>query len=261
MNIVKEHILQLLRQGMREDRRDLLEYRKPISVEYDVSSKSAEGSARVKIGDTEVVAGVKLEVGEPYPDSPDKGNLSVNVELLPLSNPEFESGPPGDDAVELARVVDRGLRESGCIDFEKLCIKKGEKVWTVCVDIYPFNDAGNLFDAAFLASVAALQSAKFPEYSEKSGINYEEKTNKKLPLNGIPIEVTVLKIQDKFIVDPTNEEWKLLDARLTVAVMDGKVCALQKGGEAGLTDEDLERMFDIAFEKSSYLLAKVKGGK
>src|SRR3989338_5346357 len=163
IRVVRDHIRSLAEKGAREDGRDFLEYRKPIKIEYGVSSKSAEGSARVTIGDTEVVAGVKLEVGEPFPDTPDEGVLMVGAELLPLSNPEFESGPPSIDSIELARIIDRGIRESKCIDFSKLCIKKGEKVWMVFIDIYPINDSGNLFDAASLAALAALKDAKFPE--------------------------------------------------------------------------------------------------
>lgn len=106
----KKYIQSLLQKDLREDGRKTDQYRY-IEVEYGVSAKSAEGSARVKIGNTEVVAGIKMEVGEPFPDKPDQGTIIVNVELLPLSSPEFESGPPDVDSIELSRVVDRGIRE------------------------------------------------------------------------------------------------------------------------------------------------------
>src|SRR3989344_7191901 len=121
---LKGHILEALNQGIRFDGRKLTEYRE-ILVEVGVA-KNAEGSARVKIGETELIVGVKMEVAEPYPDIPDEGTMSVGAELLPLSNPDFELGPPGIEAIELARVVDRGIRESKCIDFKKLCIEIGE---------------------------------------------------------------------------------------------------------------------------------------
>jgi len=127
-------ILDILNNGKRLDKRGLLDYRK-IEIESGISPKSADGSARVKIGDTEVVAGVKLEIGEPFPDTPDEGSLMVNVELLPLASPEFESGPPNIDAIELSRVIDRGIRESGSIDVEKLCIEPGKKIWMVFIEV------------------------------------------------------------------------------------------------------------------------------
>src|SRR3989338_8090270 len=104
IDITKEHLIELFGKGFRLDGRKFDEYRK-INVEYGISSRSAEGSARVKIGKTEVVAGVKLEIGKPYSDRPDEGSIMVSMEFLPLSNPEFESGPPGIDSIELSRVV------------------------------------------------------------------------------------------------------------------------------------------------------------
>ena len=249
-SMMHDHIAALLENEMREDGRKPLEYRKPVKVEYDISPKSAEGSARVTIGDTIVVAGIKLEVGEPFPDTPDEGNLMVNVELTPLSNPEFELGPPNVEAIELARVVDRALREGHALDTAKLCIEKGKKVWTVIIDLYPINDAGNLFDAGSLAALAALKNATFPTYDKKTEkIDYKKKTKTGLPLAHQPLEVTVLKIKNKCIVDPTTEEWKVLDARLTVGLLEnGTICAMQKGGPKALTSDEISKMIDIAAE-------------
>ncbi len=248
-NTLRTHIIETLEKGMRLDGRKPEEMR-PVTLQYGIT-KNAEGSARVKIGDTEVLVGVKLAIEKPYPDTPDNGNLMVNAELLPLSNPDFESGPPGLLAVELARVVDRGIRESKAIDTKKLCIEKGEKVWSVMIDIISINDSGNLFDASSLASMAALKNTLFPKVSKEGVVDYTEKTKEKLPLLKEPLEVTVWKIGDYFLVDPTDEEEKAYDARLTVAALDdGGLCALQKGGSEALTVEDISKMIDIALEKA-----------
>ena len=95
----------------------------------------AEGSARVKLGKTQVVAGIKMDIGEPYPDSPEKGVMMTAAELIPLASPDFEAGPPREDAIELARVVDRGIRESEVIELDKLCIEPGEIIWMVFMSI------------------------------------------------------------------------------------------------------------------------------
>ena len=252
---MKQHITKLIEKEQRQDGRKLLEYRKPIKVEYGISPKSAEGSARVIIGDTIVVAGVKLGVGSPFPDTPDEGVLMVGAELIPLASSDFESGPPSSEAIELSRVVDRAIRESGAIDTSKLCITKGEKVWMVSVDIYPMNDAGNLFDAASLAALAALKDAKFPTYDKKAEkVVYEKRTKTSLPLKQQPLEVTVIKIKDKLLVDPTAAEWKCLDARLTVGIMEnGTMCAMQKGGSKALSKEEVLQMVEIAQEKVKIL--------
>jgi len=253
---LKEHIIKLLEKNIRLDGRKPLDYRK-ISIDYGIS-KNAEGSARVKIGDTIVLAGVKMDIAEPYPDKPDEGTISVNAELSPLSNPEFELGPPGIEAIELARVVDRGIRESNAIDFKKLCIKKGEKVWILNIDIAPINDYGNLFDASSLAAISALKDANFPKL-EGDEINYKEKTDKHVPLAKIPIEVSVFKIGKFFIVDPLPQEELVMDARLTVASLeDGQICALQKGGDGALSFDDINKMVDIAIEKAKKLRTYLK---
>jgi len=161
-NALREHIIKLFEAGTRLDGRKLDEYRK-ISLDVDVIS-TAEGSARVKIGKTDVISGVKLEVMEPYPDTQDQGSIMVGAELLPLSSPNFELGPPSKDAVELARIVDRGIRESKALDLKKLCIKEGEKVWMLIIDLVTINHDGNLFDASALAAIAALKNMKFPDF-------------------------------------------------------------------------------------------------
>ncbi len=249
---LKEHVVKLLNADTRLDGRKPLDFRQPITVEYGIS-KTAEGSARVRIGGTEVIAGVKLEIITPYPDDPDKGTIMVGAELLPLSNPEFEPGPPGIQAVELARVVDRGIRESKALDFKALCIEEGAKAWAVVVDICSMNDEGNLLDASAIATLAALKDARFPKYEEEK-IDYTEKTDKKLPLTREPLPVTVCKIGNKFIVDPVTEEEKVIDARLTVASTEtGTLCAMQKGGEAPLTIDEINQMVEIAVEKAKEL--------
>jgi len=258
MNEQKQHLLKALSKGIRYDGRKLTEFR-PLKIEEDIS-KSAEGSARVTLGQTDLFVGVKMAVEKPYPDTQDKGNLMVNAELRPLSSPEFETGPPGMQAIELARVVDRGIRESESIDTKKLCIEVGEQVWSVMIDVCSVNDDGNLLDAAGLGAIAALKNTKFPKL-EDGKINYEEKTNESLPLNKEPIPVTVYKIGDYLIVDPLPIEEKFMDARLTVAVtQDGNICAMQKGGSKQLSIEEIDTMVGIAIEKSNEL-RKILGGK
>src|SRR3989338_6565074 len=254
MIINKETIAELARQGKRLDGRALTDYRQPIKIETAISW-TAEGSAKVQIGATIVMAGVKLAIEKPYNDTSDEGGIMVNAELLPLSSPEYEPGPPGRKAIEVARVTDRGIREAKALDLKKLCRIPGEKAWFVTIDIITINDAGNLFDAASLAAMAALKSAKFPIVDEATGaIDYKTKTTVSLPLTKEPLGVTVYKINGRFMVDPTIEEEKSYEARLTVASdSNGIISALQKGGEAPLKLDDVAEMIDLALEKSNFL--------
>ena len=252
---MKQHFIESLDKGIRFDGRKPLQYRN-IKIEYGISN-TAEGSARVKIGKTEVLAGVKLGIMEPYSDTPDEGTLMVETRLSPMSNPEFE-GFPDINSIEIARIVDRGIRESKAIDMKRLCIKKGEKVWSVSIDIVTINDDGNLIDASALASIAAIKNARFPEYDGEN-VDYKHHSNKKLPIKEEPIAVTVYKIGDKLIVDPTPYEEKAADTRLTVtSIKDESINALQKGGDSPLTEDDINNMVSIALEKAKKIRVKLE---
>ena len=130
----ENYVRKLIEEGMRIDERKFEQFRE-IKIETNVIKK-AEGSARVLLGNTHVLVGVKMSVNVPFPDTPDEGVLIVNAELVPVASPTFDPGPPDEDSIELARVVDRGIRESKCIDLEKLCIEKGKKAWNVNIDIH-----------------------------------------------------------------------------------------------------------------------------
>lgn len=243
------YVKDFIMKGKRPDGRGFEEYRN-IDVQTGVINK-AEGSARVRIGETEVLAGVKTNIGTPFADSPGEGVLIVNAEFTPMASPDFEAGPPSEDSVELARVVDRGIRESHSIDMVKLGINE-EKVWSVFVDIHIINHQGNLLDAAALAAIAALKSAKIPK---TDGVKVSRGDFEKgMPMVYTPINVTVCKIGDKIILDPTFPEEEMVDAKLSISVRDDdSVCALQKQGPAGLTVEEVEKMIDIAINKSKEL--------
>jgi exosome complex component RRP42 len=245
-DVTKERIRRYLEEGKRFDGRTPEEFR-DIEIETDISKK-AEGSVRVRIGKTEVLVGVKMDVTEPYADSPDKGNLMVTGEILPLSSPRIEIGPPKFPAIELGRVIDRGVRESKFIELEKLCIKKGKKVWNVFIDIYTINDDGNLFDAAGIGAIIALKNAKIPKYDEKEEkVLYGELSDKNIPLSkNIPIPLTIHKIGNSLIVDPTLEEEDVSEARITIGSHDGSISSIQKGKEGILKVEEFEKAIELS---------------
>ena len=256
-NLTRERIKKYLSEGKRFDKRKPEEFR-DIIIETGVS-KNAEGSARVRIGKTEVLVGVKMDVSQPYPDSPDSGTMMVTAELLPLSSPRFESGPPKFPAIELARVIDRGIRESKFIDMEKLCIKKGEKVWTVFIDIYSINDDGNLLDAAGFGALAALRNAKIPKYDEKEEkVLYGELTTKSIPLSkDTPLSITIHKIGNNFIVDPTREEEDIGETRVTIGSSNGIISSMQKGEKEGLTVKEFESILDLSEKIEREIIKKI----
>jgi len=245
----QKRIAQLIARGKRLDGREPNDYRE-VQLESGLIER-AEGSARVRLGKTEVLVGTKIEVGEPFPDTPNEGVLTVNAELVPLASPTFEPGPPDENSVELARVVDRGIRESKAIVLEDLCVEPGKKVFIVFVDVYVLNHDGNLIDASALAAFAALMNTKMFNYEVKEGEIKIKPGYKPLPMRNYPVAVTFAKIGDKLIVDPWLEEEQVMDARLTMAVeKDEKICAVQKGGYGYFTAQEILEASKTAQQKA-----------
>jgi len=261
-NITIDTFAKLFAAGKRFDGRGLLDYR-DLEVTYDVSN-CAEGSARVKLGKTEVIVGVKMTLDKPYPDSPDKGNLMVSGDLLPLASPRFESGPPKFGAIELPRLVDRAIRESKMIELDKLVVTPGEKVWTVIIDVYPINDDGNLIDASTLAAVAALKNAVIPGIDEKGNVDYKHRTTKKLPLSKetYPISFSFYKLGDSIIMDPTREEEEASEVRVNFGVSmwnkQHMINSSQKSGPVPFTQEEIEKIMSLLPKKFDELNDKLK---
>jgi len=258
--IKRDYLANLAEQGKRADGRRLDEYRN-IEIETNIISK-AEGSARVKIGNTQVITGIKMDAGEPYSDSPESGVMTTAAELIPLASPDFESGPPRENAIELARVVDRGIRESEVIELDKLCIEAGEKVWIVFIDIHIIDFDGNLFDAASLAALAALMTANVPverlkptleKLQEKfpSVKNYldEHPTDYPLPLKTPPVSCTSVKYNGAVVMDPSLDEEEIAEVRLTVATDEnGDIRAMQKGLNGSFSTEEIKKVIKASID-------------
>ena len=238
----KKRIISLLKDNKRIDSRNNFDFRE-IKIETGISN-NAEGTARVKIGNTEVIAGIKLDTQTPYTDHEDEGTMVTGMEYSPICSERYEPGPPKMNAIETARVVDRGIRESGFIDWKKLCIIKKEKVWSIIIDLYCINDDGNVLDAAALAAVAALKVTRFPEIDENNKVKYGMWTDKKLPLNKhSPLTITFYKIGDNILLDPNRSEEDASDARLTLSLSQPHkeiiINSMQKGEITPITGPEL----------------------
>ncbi|MEM0362966.1 MAG: exosome complex protein Rrp42 [Sulfolobaceae archaeon] len=257
--IKKESIVNLYEKGIRQDGRKLTDYR-PLSIVLDYAKK-ANGSALVKLGNTMVLAGTKIEIGKPYEDMPNQGVLIVNVELLPLAYETFEPGPPDENAIELARVVDRSLRDSRAIDLSKLVIEPGKNVWTVWLDVYVLDYGGNVIDACTLASVAALYNSKLYKVERSEDgikINKDEIIGK-LPMNYPIVTVSVAKIDKYLIVDPDLEEESIMDAKISFSYTpDFKIVGIQKSGKGSLSLQDVTQAESLARSAAGKLFEELK---
>ncbi len=254
--IRKAQLVQLLADGKRMDGRALDEPR-PLKIETGLIQK-ANGSAKVTLGNTQIIAGVKIATGTPFPDTPDKGLLVVNAEILPMASPYAEPGPPSEEAIELARVVDRGIRESEMVDLTKLCLIPGKSVVTVFVDCNVMNVDGNLFDATSYAVVSALRTAKMKKYVVKD--EKAEATDELIPVQveRTPVSVTLARIGDRLVVDPNTEEEVSMDMRVTITTDDdGNICASQKGEASSITPAHVLEAADTSIRVGKAIRAQI----
>ena len=285
-NLQVEKIESYLNEGKRLDGRGVDEYRE-IVVEDGVSVNSAS-AVRVRFGKTEVLAGVHVALAVPYPDSPDQGTFMTSAEMHPMASEDFDIGRPGINSVELARVIDRGIRESGLIDFKKLCIKEGEKVWQVFVDIFAINDDGNLLDVAGLAALIAVGRARMPIYNEAENKvdGYDEKKGLPLDKDVLSFSMTLHKVGDAIVMDVGKDEEAISKFRLTVAVGDTpldtsldtpldkgqtgragqtgrvsgepRITAMQKGKAGAISSADMENILKLVEDKWKEMFPKIR---
>ncbi|MFH1785731.1 MAG: RNA-binding protein [Candidatus Micrarchaeota archaeon] len=232
-----------LEKGVRFDGRKFDEYR-PIEVQQGVI-KTAEGSAIAKIGQTVVLVANKFDVVKPFADRPTQGVMMSNAELLPTASPTFETGPPNEHSVEVARVVDRAIRSAECVDLDSFFIET-DKVLGLYMDIYVMNHAGNYTDAATLAATAALLDTKIPKIEDGALVRGEY--SKPLAPSKLPITTTMVKVGNNWLVDPTRDEERVLETELTIGTTEEHVCAMQKG-KGAITKEELVEAMEIAFKR------------
>jgi len=253
----KTQMLELLSKGTRLDGRGLNQIRK-LEIQTGVIEK-ANGSAMVTLGNTQVLAGVKIDKGTPFPDTPDKGLLICGAEVLPLAAANLEAGPPDESAIELARVVDRGVRESEMIDMSTMVIKEGKFVYAIFADVNVLNVDGNLFDATSYAVVAALLTAKMPKFVMEGDAVKNTGEMNPVPVKKIPVSLTMASIGNTLVADPTSEEEAVMDARITLTTDgEGYICAGQKGEPGSLTTEQILTAADWAVARGNEIRAAIK---
>jgi len=237
--VKEEYIVNLCKKGKRIDGRGFDQYRE-LTIHKGVIA-TAEGSAKVELGDTVVMVGVKVALGEPFADTPERGVLTTNTELVPLASPTFESGPPNATSVELARVVDRGIRGGEVIDLKKLCITPGEEVWILFVDIHILNYDGNLIDAAALGAMSALSDTVVPASKFDKGDDF------KLGIKESVVACTCAKVGEAILLDPSLDEENVARGRISISLDEnGNIRAIQKGLRGSFSLDEIKQVISMS---------------
>ncbi|KAI7838664.1 hypothetical protein COHA_007467 [Chlorella ohadii] len=282
--------------NIRNDGRQREDFR-ALSVQLGVITQ-ATGSARVQLGETDVIVGVKAEIGSPDPDRPDCGRLVFGVECSPVASPAFR-GRGGDElSGELARALERSFYpgpsgRAGGVDLSTLSIVSGKTCWVLYVDALLLNIGGNLHDALSVAAKAALADAKIPKVEVVQGedptdepgyevdddpqwfslylyepdyeVDDDPQQAQRLDVSRVPLCVTVSQIGAHSVVDLTAQEELCSSASVQVAVDEsGVVCGLTKRRQKGVDPSVALEMVEVAQRSAAKLhaaLAESLGGQ
>ncbi|GFR41126.1 hypothetical protein Agub_g1774 [Astrephomene gubernaculifera] len=262
-NNVREFILKALAEECRLDGRRPYDMRK-IKFQFSLDDRSAT----VGLGSTRVMAVVSAALEAPFPDRPSEGPLRFNVEFSPMASPAFEPGRPGEDAIQVARLVERALRQSGAVDQEALCVVAGRKVWSLRVDCHVLDSGGNLLDACCLAALAALLAFRKPEVelggeggTELRVLPPELREPLPLTIHHLPVAVTFALFQggDVLLVDPSLKEAAASSGSCTLVMNPaGEVCCVHKADGIGLSTQQFMRCVRLAGERAKEVVAALK---
>ncbi|KAK6271020.1 hypothetical protein POUND7_008118 [Theobroma cacao] len=277
LSVGEKHFIQGgIAQDLRSDGRKRLTYR-PIYVETGVIPQ-AHGSARIRLGATDVIASVKAELGKPSALQPDKGKIAIYVDCSPTAAPMFE-GRGGEElstelSVALQRCLLGGKSGSGSgIDPSSLVIVEGKVCWDLYIDGLVISSDGNLLDAlgaaiksTMLFAKAALSNTGIPKVnvaSETSGdeqpeVNISDEEFLQFDTSGIPVIVTLTKVGRHYIVDATSEEESQISSAISISInRKGHICGLTKRGGAGLDPSIILDMISVAKHVSEQLINKL----
>ncbi|KAG0285156.1 Exosome complex component RRP42 [Linnemannia gamsii] len=279
----RDYILKGIECNIRADGRQRPDYREVI-LETGVISQTS-GSARVRLaGGTDVLVSVKADIGPVLVDpetgeGADKGQIICNVECAPSASQQFEGRGADELNNELTQMMTRFLSHNttsltsassttapssttshnsngaGGINLSKLCIIPGEQCWILYVDALVLDYGGNLVDAVFMGTRAAIFDTRIPktEVQDLGDGNFDfevlddaEDTEIVEGREDMPICVTLNKIGARHIVDASPLEELCTEAKLVVAVnRSGELCGLQKGQDGGIEPSLLLEMIQF----------------
>ncbi|KAM3857884.1 exosome complex component RRP42 [Diretmus argenteus] len=245
----KVYILHGIRDDLRVDGRSCEDYRH-MEIETDVVSNT-DGSAKVTLGYTAVLVGIKAEIGKPRPTAPDEGYLEFFVDCSANATPEFEGRGGEELGTELSNTLYKVFNNKHSIDLKSLCISAGEHCWLLYVDVLLLQCDGNLYDAISIAIKAALFNTKIPKVQisedEEGGKEIELSDDPydcmRLSVENIPCIVTLCKVGHRHVVDATLQEKACSVASLIIAVTHkGMVTCVRKVGGGSLDPESIFEM-------------------
>uniref|UniRef100_A0A803V3F6 Exosome component 7 n=1 Tax=Ficedula albicollis TaxID=59894 RepID=A0A803V3F6_FICAL len=247
----KLYIVHGVQEDLRVDGRGCEDYR-CAEVETDVVSNTS-GSARVKLGETDILVGIKAEMGTPKLEKPDEGYLEFFVDCS-SNSPELEGRGGEELGTDIANTLYRVFSCENSVDLKSLCINAKEHCWVLYVDVLLLECGGNIFDAISIAVKAALFNTRIPKVrvlEDEEGTKEIELSDDpydciRLNVDEVPCIITLSKIGYRHVVDATLQEEACSLASLLISVTSkGAITSMKKVGKGSLDPESIFEMMEV----------------
>lgn len=247
-----------LTQDLRLDGRARLDLR-PLHIQPSMIPQ-ASGSARVKMGGTDVIVGVKVEIGIPLASAPTSGRLVFGVDVSATASLAFQGRGGEELSVELTHALTQcfgGSATGAGAAFPpgELGIIPGRTCWVVYVDGLVLSADGAILDVLAIAAKAALADTRVPlvavtgsnQSGEEDTLDFEVEDDPskalQLPQQSVPVILTLRQCGKEYYVDATSSEEALMHPGMSVAVNSkGLVCGMLKTGVGGVAPSTLQQM-------------------
>nr|CAB3244005.1 exosome complex component RRP42-like [Phallusia mammillata] len=246
-------IIHGIQDDFRTDGRSCDNYR-TIELAVNVLTNT-HGSSKVRLGNTELLVGVKVELGKPEKATPDEGRIEFHVDCSPNATPAAQRKAANKDFVNnIESMLVRTYANKIAIDLTSLCIIKGKMCWIVHVDVLILECGGNILDCTSLGVKSALQDTGIPRVVVKSGDEGEEEVElpddpfdvQHISVNNVPILVTVSFVGTRHIIDATVEEESCCSASVVMGVTRrGRILGVRKQCGGSLNPETLVEMLEF----------------
>uniref|UniRef100_A0A0N5AZ04 Ribosomal RNA-processing protein 42 n=1 Tax=Syphacia muris TaxID=451379 RepID=A0A0N5AZ04_9BILA len=173
----KLYVIHGAQQGIRSDGRGTFDYQ-PIIVETGVLP-TANGSARVRLGSTDLLIGIKADLVVVDDMSSYSNRLNFSIDCSANATPKFAGmrylnaeclGRGGDEfGVELASALNAAYDNPFVLpDLAKLIVSPMH-AWKIYVDIVILQFGGNVLDTASIGVKAALSDTEICEVLVRPG--------------------------------------------------------------------------------------------
>ncbi|VDN07639.1 unnamed protein product [Thelazia callipaeda] len=207
----KVFIVHGAQEGLRSDGRGPLDYR-PIIVQTGVLP-TTNGSARVRIGSTDLLIGIKADLVTVQNTAFCRNRLNFFVDCSANATPLFAGRGGEEFADELSAALDAAFDNDYVVPDLKKLILSPMHMWRLFVDIVILQCDGNVIDAAGLGIKAALGNTEIcevlvrPADAGKFMIDLPKKYKLwKFDVSRVPLFVSVNRVGTAKIVDNSLAE-------------------------------------------------------